>query len=558
MLSISRIRHDHAKVNEMSEHSKMVKPQKEAADNQPQQAALNRMDRSTLSAGTGNQTALGTQTPPTVQALQGQSLIDEFRGMFGQADRVKEMRQAAPRPSSGGTPLDDTMRTRFERRFGLSMDDVRVYHNSPKPAELGALAYAKGTDIFVGPGQERHLEHELGHVVQQKFGQVQPTMTIDGLPVNMDQALEHGADTLSISGNQAEQGDSVVQMVLPHMRHQLGSDCGFHALARAISKLTGAKEEVGLNSEEHLEKRQKLEKELASHAVAQGYSVIGEAFDPEALVRTCNELYGKGPVPLRAESVDFEGDNLQDIIKSAGEKNQIILLPYFPGEGMAPIENKSEENAHWAAIDPQDYDTEGDTIPIYEGNRLGIGDKGGPASYKPGELQASNSSIKDTFNWEKFIDNTDVVSFMDGYMKFRNSDNEEIEALKKEAQDITQRTLNSQTQPSTGPETPDHVEQAVRDCINQIVDNQPEISVVAILDFLAERFKSNPEIISAIQKQRDGLKKAHETIRGRLKKIVSQKVHAKVGTLGNDSSPCGGTNETVKLRGKVVLISRNT
>ena len=33
--------------------------------------------------------------------------------------------------------------------------------------KVSAQAYASGTNIHLGPGQENHLPHELAHVVQQ-------------------------------------------------------------------------------------------------------------------------------------------------------------------------------------------------------------------------------------------------------------------------------------------------------------------------------------------------------------------------------------------------------
>ena len=56
------------------------------------------------------------------------------------------------------------------------MDDVKVHYNSDKSAQLQAHAYAQGSDIHIGPEQEKHLPHEAWHVVQQKQGQVKPTM----------------------------------------------------------------------------------------------------------------------------------------------------------------------------------------------------------------------------------------------------------------------------------------------------------------------------------------------------------------------------------------------
>lgn len=77
------------------------------------------------------------------------------------------------------------------------MEDVRVHRNSPEPAKVAAFAYARGGDIHIGPGQEKHLPHEAWHVVQQKQGRVPPTTRPSGLPVNEDQALEAEADRMS-------------------------------------------------------------------------------------------------------------------------------------------------------------------------------------------------------------------------------------------------------------------------------------------------------------------------------------------------------------------------
>lgn len=97
------------------------------------------------------------------------------------------------KPNLTGIPTQ--IKLDFERRSGLSFDDVRVHYNSDKPARLQALAYTQGTQVYVGPGQERHLKHELGHVVQQKQGRVKADGLINNMPINMELSLEHEADT---------------------------------------------------------------------------------------------------------------------------------------------------------------------------------------------------------------------------------------------------------------------------------------------------------------------------------------------------------------------------
>ena len=83
------------------------------------------------------------------------------------------------------------------------MSDVTVHKNSDKPAQLNAHAYAQGTDIHLGPGQEKHLPHEAWHVAQQKQGRVEPTKQFKGeIPINDDEGLEQEADEM---GKKAEE-----------------------------------------------------------------------------------------------------------------------------------------------------------------------------------------------------------------------------------------------------------------------------------------------------------------------------------------------------------------
>jgi len=109
--------------------------------------------------------------------------------------------QHPAKPNNTGLP--DKLKNGVESLSGMSMDNVKVHYNSAKPQQLNALAYAQGTDIHVGPGQEKHLPHEAWHVVQQAQGRVRPTMQMKGnVPVNDDKGLEHEADVM---GKRAEQ-----------------------------------------------------------------------------------------------------------------------------------------------------------------------------------------------------------------------------------------------------------------------------------------------------------------------------------------------------------------
>ena len=100
------------------------------------------------------------------------------------------------------TGMPDNLKSGVESLSGIDMSDVQVHFNTSQPAQLNALAYAQGTDIHVGPGQDQHLPHEAWHVVQQKQGRVQAThQTKTGLAINYDKGLEKEADVMGRNAN---------------------------------------------------------------------------------------------------------------------------------------------------------------------------------------------------------------------------------------------------------------------------------------------------------------------------------------------------------------------
>ncbi|WP_219838154.1 DUF4157 domain-containing protein [Paenibacillus sp. R14(2021)] len=121
----------------------------------------------------------------------------------GQSERASG--SAAPiQRKENRTGMPDHLKSGVEQLSGMSMDDVKVHYNSQKPAEVEAHAYAQGTDIFVGPGQEKHLPHEAWHVVQQQEGRVAPTMEHNGEAINDDESLESEADQMGAKALQAD------------------------------------------------------------------------------------------------------------------------------------------------------------------------------------------------------------------------------------------------------------------------------------------------------------------------------------------------------------------
>jgi hypothetical protein len=134
-------------------------------------------------------------------------LTAQFQSMAGNSSSQK---QQPIQKKENKTGLPDNLKTGMENLSGMSLDEVKVHRNSDKPAQLQAHAYAQGTDIHLGPGQEKHLPHETWHVVQQKQGRVKPTMQLKGkVNVNDDAGLEKEADVMGAKALQMKVDDNL-------------------------------------------------------------------------------------------------------------------------------------------------------------------------------------------------------------------------------------------------------------------------------------------------------------------------------------------------------------
>lgn len=99
--------------------------------------------------------------------------------------------------------MPDNLKASIEYMSGISLADVRVEYNSDKPAQMGAYAYTQGNIIYIAPGQEKHLAHEVWHIVQQREGKVKKNTEFKkGVAGNDSKQLEGDADT---QGKKAKQ-----------------------------------------------------------------------------------------------------------------------------------------------------------------------------------------------------------------------------------------------------------------------------------------------------------------------------------------------------------------
>lgn len=135
--------------------------------------------------------ALSQLAQPKLQ--QNQVMVDQ-RESTVQLQRLQAMMQPIQQQSKPNkTGLPNQLKTGMESLSGMSLDHVKVHYNSSKPAAVQAHAYAQGSNIHLASGQEKHLPHELGHVVQQAQGRVKPTTSVAGMAVNDIPALENEA-----------------------------------------------------------------------------------------------------------------------------------------------------------------------------------------------------------------------------------------------------------------------------------------------------------------------------------------------------------------------------
>jgi len=122
----------------------------------------------------------------TTSLFQNNLVLEDNRGSTIQCKEQQLLQR-------NNTGLPDNLKYGMENLSGINLDNVRVHYNSPKPEAVQAHAYAQGTEIHLASGQEKHLPHELGHVVQQAQGRVSANNFVGSMPVNDNEELEKDA-----------------------------------------------------------------------------------------------------------------------------------------------------------------------------------------------------------------------------------------------------------------------------------------------------------------------------------------------------------------------------
>ncbi|MFA4136205.1 MULTISPECIES: DUF4157 domain-containing protein [unclassified Brevibacillus] len=111
--------------------------------------------------------------------------VVQLQQSIGNQAALQLLRKKVIQPKKNETGMPDVLKSGLERLSGMDLSAVNVHYQSDKPKQIGALAYALGTDIHLAPGQEHHLPHEGWHVVQQMQGRVKPTLHMQDVGVSV-------------------------------------------------------------------------------------------------------------------------------------------------------------------------------------------------------------------------------------------------------------------------------------------------------------------------------------------------------------------------------------
>jgi len=130
-------------------------------------------------------------------------LQEEEEAIQTKMTQNQQSNQSSPETHSS-TKMPEQVQTKMETSLGADFSDVSIHKDSSKATDVGALAYAQGSDVHFAPGQfkpdshagQELLGHELTHIVQQREGRVSANIQKKGMNINNDPGLENEADQL--------------------------------------------------------------------------------------------------------------------------------------------------------------------------------------------------------------------------------------------------------------------------------------------------------------------------------------------------------------------------
>jgi len=287
-----------------------------AANNSPQNRQLQAFHQMAQNSTRATQlkTMGAMMKAPTVQRTEEDDEPLQVKSA-GEPLQREATADAADAPKQNNTGLPDHLKSGIESLSGMSMNHVKVHYNSSQPAQLNAHAYAQGSEIHVGLGQEQHLPHEAWHVVQQAQGRVQPTMQMKaGVPVNDDVGLEAEADVM---GKRAIQMDTsldvgVLEQTPPPVKTNImalpaGSTSGKMPDAPTLERMTPDERKEGARTylEAHINNGMKGSSITAMFPqVKQGFGLSKLALDFTDPVRPAIAYHASPPIFTYFSAID--------------------------------------------------------------------------------------------------------------------------------------------------------------------------------------------------------------------------------------------------------------
>ena len=196
-----------SEANDVSQMQTSSEPTFELLDTRPEAVAQMKLQEM------ANNSPQVSQLQSFQETVNSSSQTRQVAQLQTMADTHSAQQQQPVQKKENNTGLPDTLKSGMENLSGMSLDDVKVHRNSDKPAAVQAHAYAQGSNIHLASGQEKHLPHELGHVVQQKEGRVKPTKQRNGKTnINDDVGLEKEADVMGAKASKVQgNSDNVIQ-----------------------------------------------------------------------------------------------------------------------------------------------------------------------------------------------------------------------------------------------------------------------------------------------------------------------------------------------------------
>lgn len=241
------------------------------------------------------------------QLMEDEELL---QGKFESKSELPNFGKTVAQAKSNNTGMPADVQAKMENSFGADFSDVKVHANSTKASDIGAQAYAQGSDIHMAPGKfnpssqsgQELLGHELTHVVQQREGRVQATTQAKGIPVNDDNGLEKEADNF---GAIAARGGIVQQKTASGSPGK----ASFAAQLKVVQMNDGPQEQAPIN-EDGLENEMDENEEGEQDVPIPGFP----AFSPE-----------------EAQEAEVENQEAE-----AEESNEAPPLPPRPGSNAGP------------------------------------------------------------------------------------------------------------------------------------------------------------------------------------------------------------------------------